>query len=1123
MVSRSSRQPRMPMLRCRTNSRAAVRHLLLAMTLTIATLLPACGPTDDVGELAARLTVPPESGCTSQMFGEHMYWFCTPDRDWATARSKCQTVGFDLVRIDSSTENTFLGSAMPSSAWIGAGDPAVEGAWRWNISGDQFWQGTGTGHTVGGLYANWALLQPDNALNQDCGRFDKASGKWTDESCTLVMDYVCESVQDLCPRDPSKIEPGICGCGVADTDSDADGVADCQDQCPHDQGKVLPGDCGCADAPMAAGTACDDGFCSAATTCNGAGRCGGPQNCAAPDSQCTATTFAGSNYWICNNDRAFSNARQRCQTAGMDLTVIDSASEDSFVTSKVTEHSFIGASDSAVEGDWVWLPTNQLFWTGGKTGHAVNSAYTNWETNQPAEGLLSTTDCAVKDPSIAGGRWETRACTDQEAFVCELRLPQNAPPNQDFDPSPFLPDTNQSANQVGSTTQNPNYLPQHTDGSPRHDYCGAGLEIASSLQGIEVEKTLQFASAPTNTVPGDPDCHVAYKECSEDEQELPPATVTSLNAVPAETDICEAVAPKDVCEIDESSIDLTPQGLCQVDEECLLRGMICALVCSDATCSSQEHRCARPKASCEGLPEVSLCTTTRECAEPDAVGDGNPGAHQMASQPATDIHPRATPDASTVPEGSPLDPVYTIGTPCALAVDDSENATIPQQIEPRDANAGNEKWGVFIHPEVNFGADVFPDPIGGEADHFVRGEAVLKAGAYVWGQEVHILDVEGKADLSRCAATINRKVEIMGESIDVGSNTDTEPTDCLKHANDRRTDGNELKKALLDALLVRDYFSKAGATQSLCELTESQFNRAGIPTDLAFSGDCTDPAVQRAAVDHWVHRYDVAIAAFQQDVTDLTVSKQTIVAALPTATLPILNFERNFTTFAASFTYPVGPATVTVDVDLGGSWGVFGELTVSQKLNPGAVVDAHATIKPTLSATASAFAGVGFGPVSFGVGGDLLIVSLQTPLQAGATIRQTFGADTRPINLLGVPGTGVPVVFDQTLHDWSGDWAEGARAQLTELAGDINLQARISLLFFHKTFKVRLAKWNGTEQTIPLVGDAQPLSDDPTYGTFEEQLAFVDPSWIRDHLAAATAPDTSQTLPSIGLCGDIIR
>ena len=50
---------------------------------------------------------------------------------------------------------------------------------------------------------------------------------------------------DGCPEDPNKIEPGECGCGVADTDSDLDGTADCNDSCPEDPDKTDPGICGC--------------------------------------------------------------------------------------------------------------------------------------------------------------------------------------------------------------------------------------------------------------------------------------------------------------------------------------------------------------------------------------------------------------------------------------------------------------------------------------------------------------------------------------------------------------------------------------------------------------------------------------------------------------------------------------------------------------------------------------------------------------------------------------------------------------------------------------------------------------------------------------------------------------
>jgi len=77
-------------------------------------------------------------------------------------------------------------------------------------------------------------------------------------------DGVCVPT-DGCPIDPAKTKPGVCGCGIPDTDSDLDGVPNCidpcpvefvndedgdgvcapQDGCPRDAGKLAPGPCGC--------------------------------------------------------------------------------------------------------------------------------------------------------------------------------------------------------------------------------------------------------------------------------------------------------------------------------------------------------------------------------------------------------------------------------------------------------------------------------------------------------------------------------------------------------------------------------------------------------------------------------------------------------------------------------------------------------------------------------------------------------------------------------------------------------------------------------------------------------------------------------------------------------------
>ncbi|MCB0327678.1 MAG: DUF5060 domain-containing protein [Bdellovibrionales bacterium] len=45
---------------------------------------------------------------------------------------------------------------------------------------------------------------------------------------------------DECPDDPSKLFPGVCGCGVPDIDSDEDSVFDCQDMCAFDSSKIFP-------------------------------------------------------------------------------------------------------------------------------------------------------------------------------------------------------------------------------------------------------------------------------------------------------------------------------------------------------------------------------------------------------------------------------------------------------------------------------------------------------------------------------------------------------------------------------------------------------------------------------------------------------------------------------------------------------------------------------------------------------------------------------------------------------------------------------------------------------------------------------------------------------------------
>jgi len=83
-------------------------------------------------------------------------------------------------------------------------------------------------------------------------------------------DGLCDDL-DGCPHDPDKDDPGICGCGVPDTDGDGDAVADCDDPCPSDNPDDTDGDGVCDSADPCPSDNPDDsdgdGVCDSADPC----------------------------------------------------------------------------------------------------------------------------------------------------------------------------------------------------------------------------------------------------------------------------------------------------------------------------------------------------------------------------------------------------------------------------------------------------------------------------------------------------------------------------------------------------------------------------------------------------------------------------------------------------------------------------------------------------------------------------------------------------------------------------------------------------------------------------------------------------------------------------------------
>lgn len=122
-----------------------------------------------------------------------------------------------------------------------------------------------------------------NSIGVDGSATDKSSngftgGSWNPvETKNQLAFRIAAYIIDNCPEDPAKTEPGICGCGTSDVDTDDDSTPDCNDGCPADADKTAPGTCGCGVADVDTdgdGTAdCIDG-CPADTNKTAPGTCG---------------------------------------------------------------------------------------------------------------------------------------------------------------------------------------------------------------------------------------------------------------------------------------------------------------------------------------------------------------------------------------------------------------------------------------------------------------------------------------------------------------------------------------------------------------------------------------------------------------------------------------------------------------------------------------------------------------------------------------------------------------------------------------------------------------------------------------------------------------------------------
>lgn len=114
------------------------------------------------------------------------------------------------------------------------------------------------------------------------------------------------------------------------------------------------------------------------------------------------------------------------------LATITSSAENNFLLSLIASNSWIGGTDSVVEGEWRWVggpEDGDLFWLGGGGGSAQNGYYTSWLAGEPnssgnEDAVELRTNGFWNDISVANSlryiiEWEGSSILNQPFSIAE--------------------------------------------------------------------------------------------------------------------------------------------------------------------------------------------------------------------------------------------------------------------------------------------------------------------------------------------------------------------------------------------------------------------------------------------------------------------------------------------------------------------------------------------------------------------------------------------------------------------------------------------------------------------------------------------------------------------------------
>jgi hypothetical protein len=121
-------------------------------------------------------------GVLRQSDASSPYLFCETPRPWDEARTRCQEHGYDLVVLETESEDEWVWARITEiderDWWMGLEDMDEDGQWRW----------------VDGTAASFLDFGPDQPSGGEvCVEFDDdPAGTWNDEGCGTNNPFVCE-------------------------------------------------------------------------------------------------------------------------------------------------------------------------------------------------------------------------------------------------------------------------------------------------------------------------------------------------------------------------------------------------------------------------------------------------------------------------------------------------------------------------------------------------------------------------------------------------------------------------------------------------------------------------------------------------------------------------------------------------------------------------------------------------------------------------------------------------------------------------------------------------------------------------------------------------------------------